>query len=81
MKCGIHFFYDRIWIRDVFWLGPLGPGTQGAGILYAQDKCPIMNQHPSSQALVHDTGRALVLGVLRAKHISNPVVATLYFDL
>ena len=22
------------------------PGTKGAGILYAQDKCPIMNQHP-----------------------------------
>ena len=35
----------------------------GAGILYAQDKCPIMNQH-------HD--RAFVLGVWIAKHISNP---------
>ena len=30
------------------------PGTQGAWILYAHDKCPIMNQH-------HD--RARVLGV------------------
>ena len=37
----------------------------GALILYAQYKCPIMNQHPLSLALVHN--RALVLGVLIAK--------------
>ena len=45
----------------MFWLGALGPGAKGAGILYAQDRCPIMNQHPLSLALVHH--RALVLGV------------------
>ena len=42
------------------------PGTNGAGILYDQDTCPIMNQH-------HD--RALALGVWIAKHISKPDAA------
>ena len=65
--------YYRIWIRDVFWLGPLGPGTKGAWILRAQDKRPIVNQHPLSLALLRD--RAQVLGVLIAKQISNPDVA------
>ena len=40
------FLYYTIWIRDVFWLGPLGLGTKRAGILYAQDTCLVMNQHP-----------------------------------
>ena len=35
--------------------------STGAGILHAQDKCPIMNQHLLPLVLVHD--RALVLGV------------------
>ena len=29
----------------MFWLGPLTAGTKGEGIIDAQDKCPIMNQH------------------------------------
>ena len=45
-QMGCKLLYYTIWIRDVFWLGPLGPGTKGAWVLYAQDKCPIMNQHP-----------------------------------
>ena len=55
-------------------VGAVGtPGTKGAGILHAQDTCPIMNQHPVSLALDHD--RARVLGIFIAKHISNPDVA------
>ena len=52
-----------------------------AGILNAQDECPIMNQHPArveQRPLVHD--RALVLGVWITKHISNPDVAG-HFEL
>ena len=60
----------RSWIRGVFWLGPLAPGAEGAGILYAQDTCPIMNQ-----PLVHD--RALILGVWMAKHMSTREFAPL----
>ena len=38
----------QIWIRDVFWLGPLGPDTQGAGILYAQKQAPYHEHEPTS---------------------------------
>ena len=55
--CGVNCFFG---FETCF-----GPSTQGAGILCAQDKCPIMNQ-----LLDHD--RALVSGVWTSKHISNP---------
>ena len=30
-KMWFKLLHYRIWIRDVFWLGALGPGTKGAG--------------------------------------------------
>ena len=54
-QTGAQRLHYSVWIRDVFWLGPLGPRTKGARILYVQDTCPIMNQHHDGILYVQDT--------------------------